>query len=360
MTPRLVSLTAVAGMVGLLGSSNALAEFEPIKGVTLGGTIAVDAIYAKDFSAQGYANDQMSDFFINYVELRLNAKLNEWVNGQLSLLYEENYDGSELTAFGVDTALITVGNTKVNPFYVQVGQGDVGISSFETHMISDPLTLTIGEMYEDYLLLGFESHGAYGGFFIFNGDTELHNGSDTIENHFGGKIGFSQETERMNYDVGIGYVSSIADSGTLTGALEAKNGNMIVGSDFIDGITAHAKFDIAGFDVIGEYVAALDSFDTNILAFGNSGAQPSVWNFEVGYTHEISGKEATFALGYQQTSEAVALGFPESRLSFGVSVGIVKNTTLSFEWAHDEDYDISDGGTGKKGDKALLQLAVDF
>jgi len=41
-------------------------------------------------------------------------------------------------------------------------------------------------------------------------------------------------------------------------------------------------------------------------------------------------------------------------------VGIYENTTFSFEYARDEDYDESDGGTGKEADMMTLQLAVEF
>ena len=36
------------------------------------------------------------------------------------------------------------------------------------------------------------------------------------------------------------------------------------------------------------------------------------------------------------------------------------NTALSFEWAHDTDYDVADGGTGENADTLTAQLAVEF
>ncbi len=42
------------------------------------------------------------------------------------------------------------------------------------------------------------------------------------------------------------------------------------------------------------------------------------------------------------------------------SGGIFDNPSLSFEWAHDEDYSTSDGGTGDDSDTFTAQLAAEF
>ena len=64
---------------------------------------------------------------------------------------------------------------------------------------------------------------------------------------------------------------------------------------------------------------------------------------------------------YQETDEAVALELPEERLSAAISVEVMDNTTLSLEWAHDDDDSTADGGTGASGgDTVTGQLAVEF
>ncbi|EDN68002.1 hypothetical protein BGP_6017 [Beggiatoa sp. PS] len=51
---------------------------------------------------------------------------------------------------------------------------------------------------------------------------------------------------------------------------------------------------------------------------------------------------------------------PKTRLMGLVSLALNDNTSLSFEYALNEDYDEDDGGTGKDGQSAILQLAVEF
>ena len=119
-------------------------------------------------------------------------------------------------------------------------------------------------------------------------------------------------------------------------------------------------FSSGAFVVIAEYIAALDDFQATELAFDGRGAEPSAFNVEAGYQFMLAGKDATVAIGYQGTDEAFALDLPETRVVATLSVEVMKNTSVSLEWAHDEDYDESDGGTGESANTATAQLAVEF
>ncbi len=44
----------------------------------------------------------------------------------------------------------------------------------------------------------------------------------------------------------------------------------------------------------------------------------------------------------------------------GFSVGILDNTSLSFEWAHDKGYRAGDGGSAETADTLTVQLALVF
>ena len=68
----------------------------------------------------------------------------------------------------VDGAVITLGNTEKNPVYLAAGKMAVPFGNYETQMISDPLTLEIGETAEDALQLGVEAGGFYGSVYAFN------------------------------------------------------------------------------------------------------------------------------------------------------------------------------------------------
>lgn len=54
------------------------------------------------------------------------------------------------------------------------------------------------------------------------------------------------------------------------------------------------------------------------------------------------------------------MGLPEERFGTAIRMCVFKNTSLSLEYLHDEDYDKSDGGTGNDADAATMQVAVEF
>ncbi len=254
----------------------------------------------------------------------------------------------------IDEAFLTLGGSEL-PLYLSVGQLYVPFGYFESYMLSDPLTLEIGEAREKAAQLGFETSGLYGSVYVFNGMTQ--DGSEDKIDHYGSNIGFSQEIKNLSYDFGVSYINDIADSDGLSDAISDDDWP-VQDYEYVGGFGAYISFNIGSISLIGEYVTALDQFDVEHLAFNGIGAEPKAWNVELGYTFNIAGKETTLAIGYQGTEEAMEL--PETRLLTALSVSIYDNTTFSLEYAYDEDYDISDGGTGKDANNVILQLAVEF
>jgi hypothetical protein len=218
----------------------------------------------------------------------------------------------------------------------------VPFSSYETNLVSDPLTLEIGETRETSVLVGYEAAGFAVGGYIFNGDSN--DGDDNTIDNFGVVAGYGQESEDFAFGVNVGYINHIGDSDTLQDTAPDV-------ADYVPGWTFDGIFAMGPFTVIGEYTMAADSFEAG---------EPRAWNIEGAYAFELADMPASFAIGYQGTDEALALELPETRVAAALSVEIYDATALSFEWAHDEDYDESDGGTGNSADTATLQLAVEF
>jgi hypothetical protein len=313
--------------------------------ITLSGLIEVEASFGDDFE-----DNDLSDIVLATVELGIDAEINDWVQGHLLLLYEED----DTEPIDVDEGTITIGNPEVCPGYVTAGKMYVPFGNFETHMISDPLTLELGETNESAVQVGIETSGFYASVYAFNGDVDEHDNHDDEIEGFGANVGFAYENDNVSMDLGVDYINSIGDSDLLTEFLPGEI------DDYVEGCGLHGIFNIGPFTLIGEYIEAVDEFEVGELAFGSDGAEPSAWNVEAGYTFELAGKETTLAIGYQGTDEALALELPEYRLMGSVAMEIFDGTSLAFEWAHDEDYDESDGGTGEDADIATVQLGVEF
>lgn len=179
-------------------------------------------------------------------------------------------------------------------------------------------------------------------------------GNDRVDNR-GAALGYRIESERFRFTGTLSYINDIGDSDTLKDALASNDVR-----SYTAGWGMAALVETGPFTFIGEYLGAADAFDADALEFKGVGAKPRGWGIEAGYRFHVLNRDAVFALGLQGTAEALAIELPERRLLAAVSVDIMKRTALSFEWAHDSDYDIADGGTGRTADTLTAQLAVEF
>ncbi len=313
--------------------------------IVISGAIEVEAGFSSDFP-----NGDMSDISVATVELGFDSQINDRVTGHLLLLHE---DDDTDAAMEVDEANISV--DLKNGWSVTAGQMYVPFGNFESNMVSDPLTLGLGETGETAVLLGYEANGLYGSVYVFNGDT-IETGDDESIEHTGFSIGYMMEGDGYSLDVGLDYISSLADTDGVYDGL----GSPASMTSLVSGTALHAIYNKDALSVIFEYVAS-DEFDVADLAFNAQGATVSAFNIEAGYGFDWG----TAAIGYQASEEALGLGLPETRILFSISHEIFEDTTLSYEHAMDDDYAASDtdgtlNGSGGDGSTSTIQLAVSF
>ncbi|ADC63210.1 LbtU family siderophore porin [Allochromatium vinosum] len=326
------------------------------RNIEIAGLIEVEASYLSP-----YEGGSESDIVLATAELGIRSQVNDWVEAGISFLYEQDETDLE-----VDTAYLTFANADVSPLFLTAGQVYVPFGVYETNLVSDPLTLEIGEARETALQLGFEHSGFSGSVYVFNGDNNV-KGKDRIES-WGANLGFAQDSDDWAWSVGAGYINDLGDSDSLhetindirVGAAELDPSLSIDPTERTAGWTLNAAANFGPFSLIGEYLSAADDFDPNSLEFKGEGARPSAWNIEAGYSFTLLGRESVAAVAYQGTREALALELPKERWLLGWSIEIFDRTSLGLEWARDRDYNTRDGGTGKSGDTFTAQLAVEF
>ena len=140
------------------------------QGVSMSGLIEVEAATTDneeltDSSKNGHA----SDISVAKVELGIDATVNNWTEAHLLLLWEESSSDNNLT---IDEATITIGNNDVTPWFFTAGRTVTPFGAFETNLVSDPLTLSIGETKETIVMLGYEHNGFTASAYAFNGDLD--------------------------------------------------------------------------------------------------------------------------------------------------------------------------------------------
>ena len=315
--------------------------------VKIGGLVELEGSYTDPYGG----NDE-TDAVVATVELGLAAQVHDWVGGEVVLLHEED----DTEPIEVDVATVTVGPLG-GPWSFTGGQYYLPFGTFETSLISDPLTLEVGEIRETALQFGVSSSGFHGAVYGFNGDNNR-GGRERISG-YGGVAGYFMKSGGSEFGLNLSYITDIGDSDSLQGVIADTLGSNDV-ADRVPGWAVGAKFRFREVSLIGEYLAALDSFQANEVLFGGGGAKPSSWMVEAAYDFDLASKAATLAVGYQGTDEAIALELPERRFLAGLSVEVVEQVALAVEWAHDDDYGGTDGGTGNSADTFTAQLAVEF
>lgn len=284
-----------------------------------------------------------TDLVVDTLELGIGARVNDWVSGEVVLLYEgEGVD--------VDSATLTIGPPE-GAWSLTGGQLYLPFGAFETNLISDPLTLDIGETRQTALQFDLTTGALSWSAFIFKGDSP--EGDENRIQGAGGAVGFSFEKENFELDLNVSYINDLGDSDGLQDVIETS-------IDRARGLSASAMLKMGSITVLGEYLGAMDEFHADEVAFGDYGAKPSAWMVEAAYGFELAGKEATLAASHQTTNEALALELPKKRVLVGLSAEVMDGLSLGVEWARDTDYSIEDGGTGENSDTFTIQLAAEF
>jgi hypothetical protein len=319
---------------------------EVLNRISINGLIEVEAANTDAPDAD------VNDITLSTLEVGVDAQVNPWVNAYVLILFEED----ETDPPEIDEGIIILENSDLSDFYIAAGRMYIPFGNFTTNGISDPLTLEIGETRETALQAGYFSNGFYGSLFLFNGDTR-EDEREAID-QFGLNMGFINENEAtgLGYDIGFSWVNSLADSDSLQEAISDPE-NL---TDKVSGFGIHGIIHSGPFSLIGEYLTASDTFDAADLSYNNAGAKPAAFNLEVGYSTQLAGIDATLAIAWQETHEALMLELPKKRYLAALSMDILEQTTLSLEYLKDDDYDIDEGGSGDNFDTFTVQLAVEF
>ena len=307
--------------------------------VEIGGTIELEAAHESP-----YEGDSSTTAELATVELGIAARIHDWVGAEIVV---KNDDDDKIE---VDEAFLTIAPPE-GAWALQAGGYVVPFGVYETNMISDPVTLELGETGQDAVTFAAESGaGLYGSVFAFNGD--LDRGGDETIDGFGVSLGYAMESEWSTVDANLSWINDLGES----------DGFEIdpAGADNVPGWAASVVLGWGDVTLIGEYLAALDGFGGDGLEFGGTGAEPSAWTVEAAYGFDLGGRDATAAASYQGTGEASGLDLPERRLLVGLSVEMAEGLGLSAEWKSDEDYGEAEGGTGKSADTVTVQLAAEF
>jgi hypothetical protein len=338
------SLLSVPLVLIGMASSTVFAHGE----IELSGAVEVEANFTSD--AEFTPGADSSDIALATVELGIDVEISDRVSGHVLLLWEED----DTDPIAMDEGTITLQLT--DGLSLTGGKMYVPFGNFETNLVSDPLTLELGETNESALQLGFETGGVSGSVYIFNGDVDeaadIADGKDEIAS-LGAKIGFMTEAGGGELNLGASYISNITDSDFLQ---EVCSGSSV--DSAVSGIGVFASWVAGQLTVIAEHISSDDILSTDCGGGAFAGdVAPTASNLEVAYTLSNG---VSLAAGYQMTDEAHDLGLAETKVLVAAGMEVMEGATFSVEFSSSDDYDTLDGGTGESSSTLLFQLASEF
>ncbi|MCF8079328.1 MAG: LbtU family siderophore porin [Desulfobacterales bacterium] len=322
--------------------------------IQISGLVEVEAGYSDtDYDDPATEDETSSDVDLATVELVVDAAIVDHVDANVMVKYEDD------DVF-IDEGFIALTGTDAIPAYLIAGRQYIPFGNFETHFVTDPTTLVLGEINEGAAVAGYR----FGGELIdvsigaFNGRVDEVGEDDTVDSFVGAVVVSPFEGVMF----GASYMSNLAGSDSLSefvtdwdGDGESNNISSIIG-----GWSAFVTVEfLERFKVIGEYVSALDEFEPGELydAADVEKRQPAAWNVEFGArfidTVEVAARYGGSTDGGDSVSGEFLL--PESEYGAVVNWGVFENTNLAFEYLRSEfenDFQTTDTFT--------VQLAVEF
>lgn len=303
--------------------------------VTAYAQVEVTGLVEVELGASSTDTENTSDINVATVEVGLGAELSENASAQVVLLYEEND-----TPIEVDVAILTF-DLPGSAFTFTLGQDYLPFGQYHTALVSDPLSLEIGETRETSVVLLYEQDLIHGAVYVFNGDQDQ-DGKDQV-NNFGVRFGVA--SNQMAF--GLDYASNIADSD----GLQDRNFGYAAGADPVAGASVYGLVQFGEVTVSAEHLTVLDP-----LLVDGAGTEPAASNVEL----SLMSGDYTVGLAFETTDEAAFLELPENRIRLGMAKTLFEGTSLGIELSQDDDYAVADGGTGGDSTNFVVQLAAEF
>ncbi len=302
--------------------------------INISGLIEVEGFWSDESIAD--VDDKASDLTLATAQLGLDAQVNDQLNADVTLLFEEGED------FTIDEAFVTY---ERGPLGLQAGLLYVPFGVFNTNMITSPLTLELGET-QDVAIVASYGTGLFSvSGFVFNGEAKKKGKEDQIGD-FGLALSMAP-TEGVEFGA-----SALANIASTDAELLAGVDNEY--KDAVGGWSAYALVTAGPVEFSAEILAAMDNFELSELDVDNNGKgdQPMAWNLELTYSVE---EDLTLAARVEGSDELEA---PELQYGIATSWGIMESTALAFEYLHAE-FDDAITRNGER-DQLTAQLAVEF
>lgn len=303
---------------------------------TLSGLLEVEL-----FEEHPEGGDAHGEVTLSTVQLGLDIDFSRQLSGHLVALWEE--DDTEPAE--IDEAVMALhlyetlwGKT---PF-LYVGRQYLPFGMYSSGMVSDPLTLELGETRRTSAVFGVESEPWTVRFGVFDDYTAPDGDDQQLESW----VAAVEMTPSENVSFGASWLNDLAESGAGLVQDESLYG------DSVPAVSAFVNVQCGQLGLGVEYVTAVEDFDRALLADGEdlTGQRPAAWNLELSWS--VS-ERIELAARYEGAKDYQA---DLSRYGITGAYGLCDYAMLALEYLHSD-------AQGEDGDPVHLwtaQLAVEF
>lgn len=313
-------------------------------GIKLGVLTEVEATYEKT------GDEETSDIAVSALEIGLSADPAEGIHAEAVLYWEQDEDVE------FDVAFVSLGGTEKIPVRLDAGWLYAPLGRFESLMLSDPLTLELGETREAAAGLAYVLGPVELWAGAFNG--QLDREDDTIDNG----VAALTVTPCEGLQFGASFSSDIGEG---SGYLDDLNDLLAVGGDVdrTPAVSAWLRWDIAKFSLSAEYLGAVDDLEWTTPA-GEEGEggetvsqNPQAWFIDAGYAFT---DEWSAALRYEGSSEFKPEEWPEARYGGAVVWQFHPLASIGAEYLYGTFEDSEDEDAPDDSHLVTLKLALEF
>ena len=265
----------------------------------------------------------------------------EGVRGEAALLWEEGDSDS----LDVDAAFIELGGTEALPLTVSAGRMYLPFGAFNSFVVSDPLTLELGETRETAVALSGEWRGFTAWVGAFAGERE---DAENIENA-AAALGWSP-VEGLTLGI-----SALSDLGEGAGYVDDLN-DVLAGEGTAEkaaGLSAFLLLERGAWSLAAEVLGAAEDLEWTDAEGAATALRPQAWHVDAAYAFNDAW---TAAARYEGSREFKADEMPEHQGGTALFWQVNAFATLGAEYLYGTFADEA----ADDRHLATLQLALEF
>ena len=299
--------------------------------VAVAGLIEVEA--AHEFADDGGDSSNTAGATI---ELALDAQISDWIAAEVVAKFEDETDSDG--KFEFDTAMFSVAHPE-GPWFVNAGKYTLPFGVYPSYMISDPLTLELGETRATSIEAGLTAGGAGASVFLFKSNRKDEAAGFGLAAHLDTEIAGAAVRAHLSYLTDLAESDSIVDRRWVA-----------VGDARVPAWVLSGEFEAGAIILIAEILAARKPF----RSAGDE--KPSAWTLEGAYRFSALGRPAVAALGLQRSQNTLNANWdlPRKRVIGGLFAEIVDDISAGLEFKRDEDTE------GDAIDTVTARVAIEF